>query len=188
MLSRKPYYNTIGFQQHTPVYLKVTSKSIFPGVDMECKILRSINPVHKLLYESTEGQWFEVKTANIVTNTIEVITPERARNVTFEFNVVYAFLAMGIEDATISDKYYLYVMAKDSLDLEQVVMSGVYEDPWEVDPDMENYPLKYSDWATIREPVIQYIANHPPGDILNNSEDDRPQNSNPAPTQAPQPE
>jgi len=62
------------------------------------------------------------------------------------------------------------------MDLEQVVLSGIFENPLEVDPNLDNYPIKYSDWAIIRQPIVDYIANKPQDDPLNNSERDESQN------------
>ena len=179
MLSRKPYYNTIGFQQHVPLVTNPVTKSVFPGIDIPCKIVRAASPIEALIYEGPNDTWFSVSSLNVLGDTIETISIERARDLTFEFNTVYSFLGLGMEADTIADKYYLYILAKDNLDLEQVILSGVFEDPLAVDPDLTNYPIKASDWSTIRGPVAQYIMNKPADDPINNSEPDEAKTAQP---------
>jgi len=176
-LSRQPYYETTGAVQYQPLELVPVSKSVFPQLDLSCKVLRSKKPVSKLLYEEPNSNWFRVVTADITRNTIETISVHRAPYLSFEFDVAYSFLAAGKEAdpdgiEKIDEDYYLYVIAKDSMELRFAIVVGVFEDPYDVNPDMDDYPIKMSDWAIISPEVVNYILGKVPPDPLNNSEPD----------------
>lgn len=164
MLAKKPGYTTLGMEQNVDIEVESASRSIFEGLDLECKVLRSKIPVPKLIYEGSLSSYFKVRTADILHNTIEIIDISRANFIHFEFPVVYALLDY---------KYYLYfILPKSHQELRYAVLSGIFEDPMEVDSELTDYPINASDWATIKPLIINSILNSPPEDPLNNSEED----------------
>lgn len=176
LLSRKPYYNTQGIEQSIPIHLDPVDKSVFPNVEANCKVLRSINHIPALVYEASNSNWFSVKTADVTNDTIETIGIERVPYLTFEFTSVYSFLGIGktieLNAEIIADDYYLYVIAKDRFEMEYAILTGIFEDPLAANPNTKVYPIKQSDWAAILPLVLNYLAGRPADDPLNNSERD----------------
>jgi len=164
LLSNRPGYNAINLEQHYHVNVISTSRSIFPGLTISCKILRSENPVPKLIDSDMLSRSFRVRTADILKDTIEVITPERANMITFEFPVMYAFLDY---------EHYLYLISPNNhQELRYAVVSGIFEDPTEVDDSLTDYPLSEFMWPTIKNNIIAQLLSTPMRDPYNNSEAD----------------
>ena len=175
MLARKPYYNTVGMEQSLALEVKPVSRSLFPGVAVNCYILKTKESIPTLVYEGSNSNWFEIKTADIGRNTIENIDKSRVSVLSFEFNSVFGFLDRGTVssgDTELNDSMYAYIISKDNFDLEQVILSGIFESPSEVHPNLTDYPIKLSDWATIRPGVLAYLRSEPMEDPINNSEPD----------------
>jgi hypothetical protein len=164
MLAKRPGYTTLGMEQNIDVTVESATRSIFSGLTLDCNVLRSTVPMPKLIYEGSLSSYFKVRTADILKNTIEIIDIARANFVVFEFPVVYAFLDY---------QYYLYFLVPFSeQELKYAVLTGVFEDPMEVDPELTNYPISASDWNTIKPLIINTIMSRPAEDPLNNSEPD----------------
>lgn len=176
LLSRKPYYSTVGIEQSVPISVTLVDKSLFPGLNLECSISRSKDSIPTLLHESVDNNWFRVRTIDVAKNTIEVIEPSRVTYLTFEFNTAYAFLDTGkvgvLEDESLSEGYFIYVVAKDRFEITNLMLTGIFEDPMEVNPDLKEYPIKAADWVTIFPNVIEYVKKKVADDPLNNSEAD----------------
>jgi hypothetical protein len=165
MLARRPGYNTIGMEQEVQLDVQSVSRALIPGLTLDCKVLRSVEPIPKLIYEGSFTQYIKVRTADVLHNTIEVIDASRANFITFEFPVVYAFLDSG---------YYMYFLEPNNhQELKYAILTGVFEDPLEVDPELTDYPLKLNDWESIKPLIVNSILGTPPEDPLNNSEEDR---------------
>lgn len=175
LLARKPYYTTIGMEQSVALTVSPVRKSLFPGVDISCYILRTDDSIPTLIYEGPNSTWFELKTAGIGMNTIETIDKSRVPVLTFEFNSIYGFLDKGTvtsQDTELNSNMYAYILTRDNFDLEQVILSGIFESPSEVQPNLTEYPIKLNDWATIRPGVLDYLRSAPMEDPVNNSEPD----------------
>lgn len=183
LLTRRTCITTLGMQQHIPMEVETVSRSIFPGLELPCVILRTTEKVPKLIYEGAGYKWYAVRTADVRKDTIETISWARVPYLTFEFNTVYSFLAPGVAasdgsmpplfDSTDElSNYYMYVISKDNFDLKYLIVSGIFENPLEADPDLEEFPLNASEWSAIKPNVINAIVNKPGEDPLNNSEPD----------------
>lgn len=178
LVARKPYYNTLGMEQSIPMLMERTTKFIFPGLDSSCDILRSAEPVPKLIYEAAGSRWVRTTTADITYRPIELIDLARVGYITFEFNTLFSFLGPGksVQQDTIEridEGYYVYVISRDRNDLKYLILTGLFEDPEAINEEEGlDYPIKDSDMAAIMPSVINYIANRPPEDPLNNSEKD----------------
>jgi hypothetical protein len=163
LVSRKAYFNTTGLSQVYEVNVETVSRSVMPTCPMYCEIMRSTDKIPKLVYEGTLGNWYDVKPVDVIGKPFELIEPEKAACVTFEFNVVYTFLY--------SD-YYLYFLSKDNLELKCAIVSGIFEDPLEVDPDLTDYPMNKDIWDGIFDDVVANVMKRIPEDPVNNSEPD----------------
>lgn len=164
LLSSRPGYDAINLEQNWHANIESASRSIFPGLALGCNILRSTVPIPNLLDSDTLSRSFRVRTADILNDTIEVIPPERATVLTFEFPVVYAFLDY---------KHYLYLVSKQNhQELRYAVVTGIFEDPKAVDPTLTDYPLPEFMWKTIKDGIVQELLRRPAPDPLNNSEPD----------------
>jgi len=164
LLSTRPGYNTINLEQHFHVNVESTSRSIFPNLDISCSILRSTEPVPEMITTDITSQHYIVRTADILKNTIEVIEYERANQLTFEFDVVYAFLDY---------KNYLYFISKNNhQELKYAVITGIFSDPFDVDDALTDYPLPSFMWNSIRPGIVALLNSRPIEDPINNSEPD----------------
>lgn len=164
LLSSRPGYDAINLEQNFHANIESVSRSIFPGLELECKVLRSTLPVPTMLNSDVLSRSFRVRTADILHDTIEVITAERANVITFEFPVVYAFLDYN---------HYLYLISKNNhQELKYAVVTGIFEDPKDIDPDLTEYPLPEFMWKTIKDGIVQEILHRPHEDPINNSEPD----------------
>jgi hypothetical protein len=164
MLDKRPGYNTLGMEQNVDVTVASASRSIFGGLTLDCNVLRSTTPLPKLIYEGSLSNYFKVRTADLLNNTIEIIDISRANSIVFEFPVVYAVLDF---------EYYLYFLVpNNNQELKYAVLTGVFEDPLEVDPELTDYPLNQSEWASMKPRIVADILNRPSEDPLNNSEAD----------------
>ncbi len=134
-----------------------------PNCPLNCSILRATTPLPRLVYTGTLGNWFSIRPVDIVHRAFELTTYERAGYLTFEFNVGYGFL---------NSDYYIYLLFKDNLDLGCAMVTGIFENPLEVNPDLTEYPLDASIWNEMKPYVIDYIRNKPELDPVNNSEPD----------------
>lgn len=163
-LSAKTHYSNQGVTQKVQIDLSSQDRSVLPSLPLGCKILKSVEPIPKLISENVLGNYFNVTSVDVLRNDIEMIDPERARTIHFEFPVVYAFLGTD---------YHVYVIAYNNEQaLRTAVIEGIFESPFEVDPTLTEYPLKSSDWEAIKPIIVQQIINRPPDDPLNNSEPD----------------
>ena len=166
---RKLYARSVGItsltsEQDYPVTLETVDRSLIPGLPLNCSILRSTEVIPTLLYPRALGHWFSVSTADVIAANIDIINHTQAQFATFEFPVTKAF--MHADD-------HLYILQPDGgLDLQAVIVVGVFNVPLDVKPDLTIYPLGHDDWATIRQMVIDSLLNKPPEDVINNSEDD----------------
>jgi hypothetical protein len=164
MMNSKPGYPTQGLEQDFPLVLESVTRSIFPGLTIPCNILRSTQPIPDLISTRTLSEFYKVRTVDILKNTIEIIEPNRANFVVFEFPVVYAF---------VYNDDYLYLLAPEhNQELKRAILTGVFDDPTAVEDPLEDYPIKASDWALIKPLIVQDILNRPMEDPLNNSETD----------------
>ena len=164
LLSKRPGYDPINLEQHYHANIISTTRSIFPNLTISCKILRSADPIPNLIDSDIMSRSFRVRTADILKDTIEVITPERANMLTFEFNVMYAFLDY---------KHYLYLLTKNNhQELKYAVISGIFEDPLAVDSTLTDYPLPEFMWPTVKNGIINQLISRPMEDPYNNSEPD----------------
>ena len=164
LMAKRPGYPTQGIEQDFALDVVPTTRSLHPGITLNCKILRSTVPVPKLIYEQELTNYYRIRTADIICNTIEVINPQRANSVVFEFPAVYSFLDSG---------YYAYFLVpKNEMSLSYAVLTGVFEDPYSVDPELTDYPIKASEWESIKPKIIAEILREPQEDPLNNSEPD----------------
>jgi len=164
LLSTRPSYNTINLEQNWHANIESVSKSIFPGVVMSCKVLRSTAPIPSMITSDVLAQQFRVRTADITMDTIEVISAERANKVTFEFNVVYAFLDY---------EHYLYFLSKDGhQELKYAVVTGIFNDPKDVEDPLTDYPISGFMWEPIKNNILALLNSRPIEDPINNSEPD----------------
>jgi hypothetical protein len=163
LVSRKPYFNPTGLTQDVLVNVIAVSRSVMPACPMYCQIMRSTEKIPRLVYEGTLGNWYDVKPADVIGKPFEVIEPERAACVTFEFDVVYAFL---------NSDYYLYLMAKDNCELKCAVFTGIFQDPLEADPNLTEYPMNSDIWDSIFPAVVDKVFRRRKEDPVNNSEPD----------------
>lgn len=178
MLAKRPGYTTLAMEQNVPLTLESVSRSIFPGLTIPCKVLRSTKPIPKLIYEGPLSDYYRVRSVDILHNTIEIINIARTNFITFEFPVVYTVLDY---------EYYLYfILPNNHQELRKAIVSGVFETPEDVaetnGEELIEYPLSASDWNTIKPLIIQQIMSRPMEDPLNNSEPDLNVRSNPKQT------
>lgn len=166
-LAKNPSYTTLALEQNVDVHLESVSRSIFKGLDLDCKVLRSTEPMPKLIYEGSLSNYFKVRSPDILKTLIERIDIARVNFVVFEFPVVYCVLDF---------EYYLYFLVPNNgQELRYAVLTGVFENPEDAVPDGEeliDYPLSASDWNIIKPLVINTIMSRPPEDPRNNSEPD----------------
>lgn len=164
LLSSRPGYDTINLEQNYHAHIESASRSIFPGVDLSCSVLKSTAPIPSMITSDVLAQSFRVRTADILQDTIEAISAERANNITFEFTTTYAFLDY---------EHYLFLISKDNhQELKYAVVTGIFEDPKDVDPDLTDYPLSGFMWPSIKENIVAQLLRRPPEDPINNSEPD----------------
>tara|TARA_R110000744_G_scaffold31320_2_gene73687 strand:- start:3057 stop:3731 length:675 start_codon:yes stop_codon:yes gene_type:complete len=167
LIARKPYYSVSGLTQTIPVVVETVSRSRSSNLPLQCTIMRSVEKIPKLIYEGTVGNWWNIRTVDILNRWLETIEPERSPHITFEFNVLYGFIDFD---------YYLYFLSKDTKELEEVFITGVFENPLEVDPGLTEYPIKLDMWNKIMPFVIDRLLRKPKEDPVNNSEPDREEN------------
>ena len=166
---RKLYARSVGItsltsEQSYPVSLETVDRSLIPGLPLNCNILRSVEVIPTLLYPRALGHWFSVSTADVIAANIDIINHTQAQFATFEFPVTKAF--MHADD-------HLYLLQPDGgLDVQAVLVVGVFNVPLDVVPELTEYPLGHDDWAVIRQLVIDSLMNKPPKDVINNSEED----------------
>jgi hypothetical protein len=116
------------------------------------------------------SNYYKVRSADILNSTFKIIEPERASHVVFEYPVVYTFLDFN---------YYLYfILPGNHQELRYAVLSGVFQDPKEVDPSIEDYPISPFMWKYMREDVLSNLRRVGYRDPLNNSEFDYGQPDN----------
>lgn len=164
LLSKRPGYNIVNLEQNWHASIESVSRSIFPNVNLACTILRSTTPIPEMITTDVMSQYFRVRTADIIKNTIEVIEYERANTVTFEFNVIYAFLDYG---------NYLYLISKDNhQELKYAVVSSVFSDPKEIEDPLIDYPMPAYMWGIIKPNIVALLNSRPIEDPINNSEPD----------------
>lgn len=164
LLSSRPGYNTINLEQNWHANVESVSRSIFPNLTLECSILRSTVPIPEMISSDIISQFFRVRTADIIKNTIEVIEYERANNLTFEFDVVYAFLDY--------DKYLYFVSKDNHQELKYAVVSAIFNDPSDIEDPLEDYPMPAYMWNTIKPNIVALLNSRPIEDPINNSEPD----------------
>lgn len=164
LLSSRPGYNVVNLEQNWHANVESVSRSIFPNLNIACQILRSTEPVPEMITSDIISQYFRVRTADILKNTIETIEYERANQLTFEFDVVYAFLDY---------EHYLYFVSKDNhQELKYAVVTAIFNDPDEIEDPLEEYPMPGYMWKIIKPDIVALLNSRPIEDPINNSEPD----------------
>ena len=151
------------------------SSAIRDGVTLNCKVVRSVNPLPRTIYSSSLFQFLRIRPAGIKFTPIDYIEWQRVPYLTFEFPVIYAALDVN---------YYLYIFSPNNdEDIKYIAATGVFEEPDVVDPnildDIKPYPMSSTLWAAVKPQVINYILQRMPGDPLNNEEPDVQQTKGP---------
>lgn len=164
MLGKRIGAITTGIEQSIPVSVETVSRSTVQEIPIACKVQRTVNSLPKLIHEASLGPFFRVHTIDILRNTIEVIDPSRVASVYFEFPAVYAFLH--------NDYRVYFIEPNNGHNIENAVITGVFEDPFEVNPALIDYPLKAYMWDEIKPKVVDSILTLAQRDPLNNSEQD----------------
>lgn len=170
LMSRDISFSAYGLNQDHYVKLEPASRSLISGITTDCKVLRSANKLPEFIYVNTYGAWLKVRTIDVLNNTVELIESARAPWVTFEFPIVYAFIDNG----------YLYVMApKNDMSIEQVVITGVFKNPEEVDSDgdgvadnPDDIPITSDVYMPLMDIVVKELMPRIAEDPVNNSEPD----------------
>jgi len=147
------------------VVMKPANRSRSLALPLNCSVLRSDKPVPELLNTSTLGVWFSIESVDILGMYFDIITEAAAKFATFEFNVPKGF---------ISSDGYLYVLNPDNgLDLEEVILNGVFSYPSELlkETDTE-YPITSDVFSAIKPKIVSELINKPMEDPLNNAEED----------------
>lgn len=164
LLSKRPGYNTISLEQNFELSITSVDRSMFTGLSLNCYVMKGSPTVPKLFNTSAMTPYYKIRTADRLKNTIEVIDYERVMHLTFEFDAVYAFMD--------TDESVYFIAKNNHQELKYAVVTGIFEDPMEVDPLLTEYPMPPDSWKYILPYVMEALTNRPSEDPINNSEPD----------------
>ena len=164
MLNNRTSTDLGGFYQDFNVKLVTVSRSIIPEVSLNCKVLRSENKLPALLNNRVIGDYYRIKSADMLHIHFNKISELRATTLNPLPGFVYVFVATD---------GYLYALSGDiDFSLEYLVLTGVFEVPLNVNPLLTDYPIKYGFWNDIKPLVLKELDPRRPEDPLNNDEPD----------------
>lgn len=175
--NRKPGKTMGEVNQTISVDLSPVSSAIRDGVALSCKVVRSTNPLPRLVYSSSIFQFLKVRPAGMRFAPIEYVEWQRVPYLTFEFPVIYA--AIDVD-------YYLYLFSPNNdEDIKYAAITGVFDEPTVADATILDdtnptaYPMPNSLWTAVKPQVVNQILQQVPGDPLNNEEPDVQQTRKP---------
>jgi hypothetical protein len=164
LLSKRPGHNTLNLEQDHEITITTPNRSIFTGLTLAGTVMRSTSVIPKVINPNAMASYYKIRTADVLKNTIELVDYERAMNLTFEFDAVYAFMD--------SDQHMYFLMKNNHQELKYAIVTSIFEDPIAADATLTDYPISPDSWTYILPKVIEALAGRPMEDPINNSEAD----------------